>query len=89
MNNHTSYRMLKAFLFLAVFGMLAYLTQAVLPFVFFASLTLMMTLGRAVLLGIVCAVLFGACFPKTAALAALAMTFYVLTRPSRSASTQH
>ena len=81
--------MLKAFLFAAMFGMVAYLTQAVLPFVFFTSLILMITLGRSVLLGIVCAVLFGACFPKSAALAALAMTFYVITLPSRSAATPH
>ena len=86
MNSNLS---LKIFLFAAMFGMLAYLTQAVLPFVFFTSLILMITLGRSVLLGIVCAILFGACFPKTAALAALAMTFYVMTLPSRSASVQH
>lgn len=89
MNSNTSYRMLKAFLFLAMFGMVAYLTQAVLPFVFFTSLILMITLGRSVMLGIICAILFGACFPKTAALAAVAMTFYVITLPSHSASVQH
>ena len=79
--------MLKAFLFVAMFGMVAYLTQAVLPFVFFTSLILMITLGRSVLLGIVCAILFGACFPKTAALAALGMGLYIMTLPSHSAST--
>lgn len=68
----------KTFLLAAVFGMVAYLTQAVIPF-----------LGRSVPLGIVCAILFGACFPKSAALAALAMTFYVITLPSRSAATRH
>lgn len=86
MNSNLS---LKIFLFAAMFGMLAYLTQALLPFVFFTSLILMITLGRSVLLGIVCAILFGACFPKTAALAALGMTFYVMTLPTHSASVQH
>lgn len=89
MNSHISYRMLKTFLFLAMFGMVAYLTQGLLAFVFFSSLILMVTLGRSVPLGILCAVLFGACFPKTAALAALAMTVYVMKLPSRSAATPH
>jgi len=89
MNSNTSYRMLKTFLFLAMFGMVAYLTQGLLAFVFFTSLILMTTLGRSVPLGIVCAILFGACFPKTAALAALAMAFSVMTLPSRSAATPH
>lgn len=89
MNSNTSYRMLKTFLFLALFGMVAHLTQALLPFILFSSLILIFTLGRSVLLGIVCAVLFGACFPKTAALAAIIMTLYVMTLPTRSASTQH
>ena len=89
MNSTTSYRMLKTFLFLAIFGMVAYLTQGLLAFLFFSSLILMTTLGRSVPLGILCAVLFGACFPKTAVLAALAMTFCVMTLPSRSASTPH
>ncbi len=89
MNSNTSYLTLKAFLFLAMFGMVAYLTQAVLPFIFFTSLILMISLGRSVMLGIICAILFGACFPKTAALSAIAMTLYVITLPSRSASAQH
>ena len=81
--------MLKTFLFLAMFGMVAYLTQGLLAFVFFSSLILMSTLGRSVPLGILCAVMFGACFPKTAACCAIAMAFYVMTLPSRSAATPH
>ncbi|MFN8609914.1 MAG: hypothetical protein U0931_20405 [Vulcanimicrobiota bacterium] len=79
--------MLKTLVFLAFFAMLAYLTQTFLPFVFFSSLILMVTLGRTVPMGIVCAILFGACFPTLAAAAALAMTVYVMTLTSRPAST--
>ncbi|MBS2034299.1 hypothetical protein JST97_04895 [bacterium] len=81
--------MLKTCLFVALFGMLAYLTQAFLPFLFFSSLILMITLGRTVPMGILCSILFGACFPSIAATAALAMTFYVITRSSQPASAPH
>ena len=81
--------MLKTSLFLAMFGMVAYLTQGLLAFVFFSSLILMSTLGRSVPLGILCAVLFGVCFPKTAFCCAIAMTLYVMTLPSRSPATPH
>ncbi|MBN9416814.1 MAG: hypothetical protein J0I12_15320 [Candidatus Eremiobacteraeota bacterium] len=89
MNSKTSHRILKISLFLAMFGMVAFLTKGLLAFVFFSSLILMVTQDRAVPLGVICAILFGACFPKAAALAAIAMAFYVLTHPSPSASVQH
>lgn len=89
MKNTQSHPILKACLFVAMFGMLAYLTQGPLAFIFFSGLILMITLGRSVPLGMVSAVLFGACFPKTAALVAVLMAFYVLTHPTRSASTFH
>lgn len=81
--------MSKTLLFVALFGMLAYLTQTFLPFLFFSSLILVVTLGRSVPVGIVCAVLFGACFPKLALAAALAMTYYVMTLSAPPASTPH
>lgn len=79
----------KTLLFLGMFAMLAYLTQTFLAFLFFASLILMITLGRTVPLGVVCAVLFGACFPKLALVAALVMAYGVLTFGSPPASTPH
>jgi hypothetical protein len=89
MNSKTSQNFVKFFLLLAVVGMVAYLTKGLLAFVFFTSLILMITQDRTVPLGVICAILFGACLPKVAATAAIAMAFYVLTHPSPNASPQH